>query len=271
VKKILLSVVWSMLFCVTAGSVYVIGTAHADGSAAVPVIVAPVAAPSPPVDLLALFGAIAGGLALIVSGVHTALVIIAPRTKTTIDDKLRDELSSVLALLRGVVFQPPLPSTTTTVTQTFPQEAAPLPPPPSAVTRLVPLMIGCIAFAVISSAPACATARPRAAAAAGAFLDCEDKQIKSVWQELLGLAVPAIMSTIGGTGHTDASALKTALSGVKTDATRCAVNAAIAAALYVPPATPGAPAATPMVVRGDELKAAYARAQVELGWPVMAP
>jgi hypothetical protein len=122
-----------------------------------------------------------------------------------------------------------------------------------------------LVLAISATSPACATLRPRGATAAGAFLDCEDAGLKALWTGLLGLARTAILSVIDPTtGKADPAKLQAALTDVKDDAPRCAINAVVAGIVTPPLGL----AARPGVDVG-QLQAAYATARSELGWPRM--
>lgn len=113
-------------------------------------------------------------------------------------------------------------------------------------------------LAIAALVVACATARPRLATGAGAFLDCEEPGLKASWTELYALAKPAAERLLGGSGQVDVTAFKAALSKIKTDAPRCAMDAAIAAVTST---------SARSMVAGADVRALYSAAKVELGWP----
>lgn len=130
---------------------------------------------------------------------------------------------------------------------------------------LVPLVLGAVAFAVISATSSCAEVRPRVAAATQAFVDCELPHLKAAATEAYELAEAALLSTISGSGTVDSVALKRALTGIKSDGLRCAVAAAVAA--IATPVSTSARSATMAVDLGG-MREAFARTAGELGWPV---
>ncbi len=116
--------------------------------------------------------------------------------------------------------------------------------------------------------PACsASARQREANAAGAFIDCQTPNLVPLLPDAVTLAKAAVMRWISGSGRADAAGLKSDASKLGGDLGKCAFDAAIAAlATPQPTGTPGAPASSPMVVDGADLRAKWAGVRGELGW-----
>lgn len=66
-----------------------------------------------PTAIAAWIGAIAGGLSLILTIAFQILKVVAPRTKTTVDDEIRDAIGEILDHVRGAA----LSKTTVVVAQ----------------------------------------------------------------------------------------------------------------------------------------------------------
>lgn len=137
-------------------------------------------------------------------------------------------------------------------------------------SRTVVKTAGALLLVALLAAPqvACSSARSRGAAAASAFLDCESPNVKPLLPDAISLAKAAIMRWIGGSGAIDAAGLKSDAAPLKGDLARCAWDAAIAA-LAAPAAAPapGAPAAAQLAIDAGALRARWAVARAELGWP----
>src|SRR5580658_10375144 len=130
-------------------------------------------------------------LAAILSAASMVLHVVAPRTKTTIDDNLRDDIDEVLAFVRG---QAQAPAST---------------PPPAKVpmagrARLVVLGVlmaigASIAIAALLVGGCAATKAEIKAAAAGA-VTCAKADLSAV--EALGIqfATEAAVSALAGNG-----------------------------------------------------------------------
>lgn len=105
-----------VLAYIAGTSLYAIGSAHGDTGSAAPTVehvlvsAGPVMQATAPSDALAIIGAVLGAVALIITGLHAVLAVIAPRTKTTIDDTLRDDLAALLAMMRGLPGVPAPPA-----------------------------------------------------------------------------------------------------------------------------------------------------------------
>lgn len=154
---------------------------------------------------------------------------------------------------------------------------APVPPPKPTLTgpdgaaraTLATLLVVVLAGAALQ--PACATARARGAAAAGAFIDCHAPAIQASVAELLPLATQAVLAAISGDGrHVDTDRLREAARPLRSDLGRCALAGAVAA-IATPALTPRARAeqvmAAGLEVDGPALRAAFASVRAELGWP----
>lgn len=125
---------------------------------------------------------------------------------------------------------------------------------------VLPLAIAGLAFGALIAVPSCAEVRPRLAAGAAAFVDCEDANLKAATLEAYELAEAKLLTTIAGNGTVDATLLKAALSKVKSDGLRCAIAAAVA--VIATPKQQGL-----MAAPESQLPAAFAAASAELGWP----
>lgn len=201
--------------------------------------------------LIALGAAILGAASLV-------LHVVAPRTKNTIDDAIRDDIDQVLGFIRG---QTPIAAAV----------AAPPPKPPIAPVAM--LLIALLGVSAAATLPACATARPVATTGVSAFLDCEDQHFDAkLMADAVNLAKATVESWISGAGTVSAEAIKADVAPIKSDLGKCAIAAAIAAMTSTPAAsTPGTAvsaltAAGPPPADASALRAAFAAARGELGW-----
>lgn len=273
-------------------AVHAIGVAHADGVAeaqpavAVAPAVTPVVIAAATSDTLAIIGIVLGGIALLLTGAERILAVIAPRTKTTIDDTALSEIREVLAFIRGLPGVPPVPSTVVNVTTAADQLAKPvaMPIPGPGVPRgsqtgrsvlvvmLVMVMMSIEAIGGMLAFAACDTGRARTAAGAGAFLRCEAPHVDAaLLEEAKSVTIAGIEKWISGDGHVDTAGLKSAAAPLKSDLMRCAFDAAIAALATPPAKNPNAPMAAGFAADGAELRAKAEMVRAELGWPARAP
>lgn len=111
----------------------------------------------------------------------------------------------------------------------------------------------------------CSGAKQRAANGASAALDCAAPALAGVVAELTPLAVAAVKSLVGSAGEVDLAGLKAAARGLRGDAYRCALAAAVAVLAPVAPAAPDE-AVSALSAPGG-LRDAYAAVRVDLGWP----
>lgn len=248
--------------------------AHAD-----PVIAPAVADPAPGYPWqtwLTLVLVAVCGIETLLRAARAGLTWLAPRTKSQTDDTLRDFVAgldddalAVLRVLVGVVpANPTQPATVVNVTPGGPTD--PPPPPRGFGVSGVGVVLAIVSATAVLQ-PACATGTVTAVgvhAAAGVKvgLDCEQPNLIAAALDGLSLATQAILSTISGSGHPDATAFRAALGGIKSAGLRCAVSGAIAALLDPPPPRPDAPAAAELEINAAELRAAFAA--VRDGWDV---
>lgn len=156
------------------------------------------------------------------------------------------------------------PTVVATIAVTEATAEPPLQPPTPRAFQIGPTLLAVLLVGAVLQ-PACATASPHAAAGVKAALDCEQPNLVAVALDGLALATQAILSTISGDGHPDASALKAALGGIKSDGLRCAATGAIAAILTPVPTRPDEPSAAGLEVDAAELRAAFAAVRSEWG------
>jgi hypothetical protein len=260
------AVVLTVLLCSLHGLGFAV--AHADPVGAVTV-------PPPAVDWLSIIattGVVLVGLGAILGYVSAALHWLAPRTKTTLDDRaaagvdvIRSDIAELAGAVRAIAGAAPAPSpvSVSVTNHTVPSDL------PVTVTKSVPAvaLLAMLLVGAIALQPACSgTTQVRATAGATAALNCEQSDLAAAALDGLALASTAILSTISGSGHPDATALKAALGAIKSDGLRCAVAGAIATMLTPAPAPAGAPAAAGLDVDAGELRAAFA--SVRAGWGV---
>lgn len=109
--------------------------------------------------------------------------------------------------------------------------------------------------------------RGTAASGAGAALDCEAANVKSLLGDLVPLAIAEVTKWISGSGTVDTTGLKADLAAIKGDAAKCALDAAVVILTSAPaPAKAGTPQAAPMAIDRAQVAAGYAQVRGDLGW-----
>lgn len=189
--------------------------------------------------------------AAVLGGLSVVLHVVAPRTKNTVDDEIRDDIDEVLAWWRGrqagVVPGPGVKSSGT--------GAAPL---------LIVLLLGAAGAGALTS---CATGRTSVAAGVVAALDCEAAHLDAqVLADAKLLAAAEVQRWIGGGKAANTDAIRADLAPIKSDLGRCAITAALAAATVLASPTPGI--AVSALSAGDPMatRAAFSVAARVLGW-----
>ncbi len=240
--------------------------------------------------ILAFAAVVLGGLGTILGGISIALHAIAPRTKTTVDDKLaadvdaaHSKLDALLALLRGLAMPTSAPgaapaiATATNATTTSPQTPSAKAAQAGSVGTM--LLAALAALGIVSATAlltGCATVRSSTAAGLGAFIDCEDPALAKTAADLEPLAKAVVSKWIGGSPIVlDTNGLKGDIAGIKDHAQQCAITAAadaIAMAATATP-TPDDPAATfqahalvTSASSGDQVRATFTSLRSALGW-----
>jgi hypothetical protein len=188
------------------------------------------------------------------SAASIILHVVAPRTKATWDDRLRDDLDQVLGFIRGQ------------------QAAKAAAPPTSTASGIIgPIaLLALLAGSLLALQPACsASTKQRVANGFGAALNCEAPGLAGTFASMIPLAGAAVASFLTADGkHIDKAQLRAAAAPLtdKDTQLRCALATALAIATTPAKASPDAPAAAGLevdtaVVRGE------ARAVLgELGW-----
>lgn len=198
------------------------------------------------------------GVAL--GALSAVLHIVAPRTKVTWDDKLRDDVDWLLSVL------PKQPTLTVA--------------PPPRNTQAGVTILGCMISLAIAGAIAggavlassCATGRQTAAVGVVAALDCEAQHLTGdALGDLRGLAERTVQGWISGAPSADLATLRAKvradLALFRTDAGRCAIAGALAALSTVvsrPGEAVSALAADPTMAR-----AAFALEARAAAWPAL--
>lgn len=221
-----------------------------------------------------------GFLTAVGTSVSLFLHWLAPRTRSTLDDRAVGKLDELLAFLRGLAPQAisiasPISPTNATITS---------PQTPSAKAAqaggAAALLIAALAGIGLVAAPAlltgCATLRASSAVAITSFVDCEDPALAKTAADLEPLARAVVSKWIGGSNAPiDTKGLKGDLAGIKDHAQQCAITAAIdaiATQASKPAAAPGAPsslqarATASTANTGEQMRAAFTGARIELGW-----
>jgi len=212
--------------------------------------------------LLALAGAVFGAASMV-------LHVVAPRTKTTIDDQLRDDLDEVLAFIRG---QQPPPATTTIAVSSGPSSTAPIGTAASAA--LLAAVIG-----GVSLMPACHSAGPAVASGIVAAFDCEAAHFAP--QDLTDatqLAEAEVQHWLAGGPAASTTAIQADLAPFRSDLSKCALAGALAlaTAALAPPSSsstprtavegPGSAATIAPSPDPAQVRAAFSTAARQLGW-----
>lgn len=154
-------------------------------------------------------------VAAVLSASSILLHVIAPLTKTTVDDRLRDDVDKLLAFVNP----PPTPPAVVVVDK-------------SKLTALLVLLVLGLAG---STQLACTTVRPVAATVVTAELDCTAPTIAGFVASLGHGAEAYLAAKIAGDGRAiDTPAIKADLKAVASKAWSCAVTTALAALLNQP-------------------------------------
>lgn len=126
-----------------------------------------------PTFLIALAGAILGAASIV-------LHVVAPRTKNTVDDRLRDDIDEVLVFVRGGAVAKPQPAPAASVSVT--------------TIGLLLLVVGLAASTQIS----CAAVKHEAALTGNAVVDCTKADKTPIIALLAELGADAITAALGG-------------------------------------------------------------------------
>jgi len=205
----------------------------------------------PSAVVVAWFGAISGGLSLMLMLAFQILKIVAPRTETKVDDKWRDAIGEILEAVRGGA----LGKTTVVVQQ---------PPPPGApgfarvllLVILTGLALGAlVGFAAIGG---CAAAEKYTDAAGHALYKCSKQDLPSIAATAAGLGARAALA-----GKVDKEALYTAAKGAGLGVGTCAAGEFLRALQAQPEAQVAARGGEPGPV--VEAQALLERLRGELG------
>lgn len=126
----------------------------------------------------------------------------------------------------------------------------------------------CLVFALGASQISCAAVPPRLANGAGALLDCETPDLKSLVVELIDIVKPAVLVAITGDGHVDTGKLEEVAKVAKSNLARCALATALAMVM-TPDAKDGAPQSAALIVNPLELRSKFAAARASWGIAVV--
>jgi hypothetical protein len=200
-------------------------------------------------------------LAAILAAASLVLHVVAPRTKNTVDDTIRDDVDELLAFMRG---QSPQNST------------PPRDPQAGSVRRSLAALLAVLGVPLLVLACTVAQARQTAATGTVAALDCELVHVdQAVLDDLRHVAEGKVQAWISGAAPANMGALidrvKADLGVFKSDAGRCAIAGALAAATTIASPTPGeaVQGLTVAPTRPDPVavRAAFSTAARELGLP----
>lgn len=246
---------WIVMLAVGA-AVYLLGIhfAHAAG---------PAEATTPPPGVDWNFWLAAG--AAVLGALSVVLHVVAPRTKTTVDDALRDDIDAVLKWFKfGIGAAPAAPPPPTLTVAPAPRDKQ------AGYTRLG-VMVSLAGGALIGLVFwACTKDQVKAGATAGAvaFLDCEAAHLdQQAIADVKALASAEIRHLIEGGAAPSTDALKADLAPIVSDLGRCGWAAAVAA--YGAVVAPASGTAVRALVAGPDpaqVRAAFATAARQLGW-----
>lgn len=237
-------------------AIFAAACAHA--ADAPPVLVAPV---DPTTTVVAWVGAILGGLSMLLTIAFQVLKVIAPLTKTPIDDEIRDGIGEILDHVRGQ-------SSSTVVVPRTPQSGRVT---VALLYGLYWITVGALVLVAGGMLVTGCGARPRIAAGVGAFLDCESPHVDAqMLADAKVVATSAIGKWISGSGTIDTAGLKADAAPLKSDLMRCAMDAAIAVLTTPVPEQVGAPQSAAMAVDAAQVRAAWSSVRGGLGWPAPA-
>lgn len=255
VPKILFLLAVATAVYMLLSAVVWIGTAHAQVEAPQVVVT-----PTPGASVTDIMTVILLGAIAVLSSLRTFLQFLAPRTQTTVDDRLLAKIEEILAVI-------PRP----------PREPAPLPVAPprdpqsgrAGLGMLTGLALIGLASVVLTSS--CAGSGPliraKATIATDAFLDCEEPQLAALVADIAPFVIATIKSWVSGDGAPDRAGIKHDAAKVATMAGQCAWEAAVA--VLMQPAVPelaGSPQAAPERLDRAALAAVWIETRRELGW-----
>lgn len=127
----------------------------------------------------------------------------------------------------------------------------------------VVLFVGITSTLVVGGVSACGNTKDALRAGGRAFVDCMKPATKSAAGELGEAFENTVRNLLDSTGKIDRAGLREVAAPLKSDAPRCALDAAIAAVLNPPPPRPGAPASAPLEVDAADVSSAYAELRAE--------
>lgn len=201
--------------------------------------------------MLALVGAVAGGLGLILGGLSTVLHAIAPRTKTTIDDTAAADIDALHAKLdRVLAMVTPIPS-------------KPAAQPPGTGAAVLALVV--LGLAGAGALTACTAAKAEATAGKTAIVDCVHADQAPIEAMLVQLGADAVTYALHGAVDWGALEAEAESAGIvvggcafaqvvhgKTAAAPATAPATAVSALATPPAAPD-----PALAALERLRAAH--------------
>lgn len=250
----------ALIFLVAAGILLLFGQlAHADPVAPAPVPVA--------IDWqiwIALGIAALAGVRAIVDTLLAFFKAEAPLTKTTVDDRIRDDLQlahdkldSVLRVVGGLV----------------PATGVPTPPrdPQAGKSTLSAMLVVVALLGVAAILASCATGKAALAEGTVAFLECEGVHVDAKLESDLKLYAESLPRKWLAGGVANLDAIKADVAPIKSDALRCLVAGALAAATALVSPTPGTAISA---LSSTTVAPAAVRAQFEIGarlagWPAV--
>jgi hypothetical protein len=194
--------------------------------------------------LIALVGAILGAASLV-------LHVVAPRTKNTIDDALRDDIDDLRAFVRT-------------------QTSAPKRGSEAGFARM-DLVFAIPAMLILAAGVwACASTLRSAATGTVAILDCEAANLNA--QDLADatkLAEAEVQHWLAAGAAASTAAIKADLAPFKTDLSKCALAGALAAATsaLTPSSQPGVAAQGLTDADPGQLRVSFSASARQLGWP----
>lgn len=261
VPKVLFVLAVATVVYMLLSAVVWLGMANAQTAEAPSVVVTAPGASVVDIMTVVLLGAIA-----VLSGLRTILQFVAPRTTTTVDDRVLAKIEEILAALPTPPRVPvPLPVTGLTVS-----DAGTMRGGQQGSARLIVLCVlaaigvgGMLTSGCAGSGP---VLRAKATVATDAFLSCEEPNVSALAAEMTPFVLGTIRGWISGDGTPNAAGIRSAASKVTSMAGQCAWEAAIAVLMQPVSGLAGAPQAAPEAVDRGKLAAVWLQTRAELGW-----
>lgn len=261
---IALALLGVIFFVVALDTVHQIGIAHADTAPVT--VVAPVPVAANGVDsALAVVTLVIAALGAVLGGIGAALHLVAPRTKTTLDDRAAAKIDELLGLLRLV----PIPTPSGTVATSFDSKTATtVKLPQSGRVHLGTAVL--VALAALLALPllGCGTLSSVPGAAESSVIDCTKADAAAITALVSNLGADAVTTALG-TGAADWAKLEQDAIAQGKVIGGCALTEFVAAIGKASPtpavASTRSASATPVASPAADGRAALERFRLQMG------